>query len=168
MRRDPAEERRRYREAKAVELEGLGELEEAAAVRAGKCPCLCGDPIPRGNVRAFFVDDRHRRRHHRRRLERLAEAANVPARLTVETLRTANGTGGRSADAPARRKRGESKPRAGVSVYFPTPDVLEVAIAAIAKDRKAREGKALPSYLELADQALEASRTALTRRRART
>lgn len=168
MSRDRDEERRRYRAGKAAELALAGDDKAAEEVLAGRCACCCGQRIPAGNVRAFYADERHRKRAHHRRLERLAEAAGVPTRLTVENLKATNGTGGRPTDAQAPRKRRQSAPRPGVSVYFPTPDALEVALAAIAKDRRAREGTALDSYLELLDQALEATRKALERRRART
>jgi len=154
-----AELREQARRVKAAELEAAGELAEARAVLQGRCACLCGDAIAGGNVRTFYVDERHRKRHHRKRLERLADAAGVPARLSIETLRSANGTGGRPADAPTRPRRRQARPRPGVSVYFPTVDLLQAVERELAGDRQGS-----PSSR---DEALDAVRKALERCRTR-
>lgn len=164
--RDKAEERQANRAAKALELERDGETESAVEVLAGRCACRCGTRIVGGSVRTFYVDERHRKRHHRAKLERLAAAAGVPARLSIETLQAARGTGERPADAPAPRKRRQSK-RDGVSVYLPSLAVAE-AVARLIKnvldDARDVLDDARPE-LELADQALL---KALARRRTKT
>jgi hypothetical protein len=121
-----AELRERYREAKARELEADGELEAAAELRAGRCACTCGARLEGGGVRQFYVEVRHRQRAHRARLERAAEAAGVPPRLSLHALESTNRAPDRHGDAPARRKPRQRRPRAGVTVYLPSVELAEL------------------------------------------
>jgi hypothetical protein len=154
-----AELRRAYRERRARELEDDGELEAAAELRAGRCACTCRNELG-GAVRAFYVDQRHRQRHHRARLRRLAEAAGVPTSLSVQALQARESTRDRNGDAPARRKRAQRRPRPGVTLYLPSLNVAD-ALAVVMGDLVQLD---TTPELEVAREALE---VAIARRRRR-
>lgn len=154
-----AELRRRYRDTKARELEAHDEPELAEEVRAGRCACGCRTDLGPGAVRQTYVDQRHRGRAHRARLQRAAEAAGVPPRLSLHALE-ASATRERHGDAPARRQRRKTGPRPGVTVYLPSIEV--------ARRLEAHLGDlyAGGDVLDLRE-ALAALEAALARRRAR-
>lgn len=156
-----AELRREYRERKARELEEHGELELAEEVRAGRCACGCRTELGPGAVRQTYVDQRHRGRAHRARLQRAAEAAGVPPRLSLHALEEASATRERHGDAPARRKRRKTGPRPGVTVYLPTVRGAELALGLLGAG-----AGAIADDLEL-ERARDAIAAALERRRAR-
>lgn len=120
--------RAQWRERKAAELRARGEEVAALEVLAGRCACGCGNVLAASSVRTFYVDQKHRARRHRRRLERLAEAAGVPARLNLDTVQTSTHSGGRARNASARSRRHETRPRPGVTVYFPTVEMAEALL----------------------------------------
>lgn len=153
--------RREYRRRKARELDEAGWPELAAELLEGRCACGCGDPLDAGAVRRVYIDQRHRQTFHRARVRRAAEAAGVPSRLSLKALEEANRTSDRNGDAPARRKRAQRKPRAGVTVYFPT---IAAAAAAAACIDDATAGAGHDDDSRVAAAAVE---RALARRRAR-
>lgn len=125
-----AELRREYRERKARALEDEGDEHGAAEVRAGRCACGCRHNLGSA-ARKVYNDVRCRQRHHRARLQRAAEAAGVPSRLSLAAIEAANRTHERHGDAPARRPRRRSGPRPGVTIYLPTLELAEDALRAL-------------------------------------
>lgn len=126
-----AELRERYRRGKVAELEAAGQADLAQEVLEGRCACGCGRRLDSGAVRQFYLDEKHKQRAHRKRLELAAEAAGVPARLTLEALQSSNRTRDRHGDAPARPKR-PRRPRPGVTIYLPTAELADRARAELA------------------------------------
>lgn len=124
-----------FRDRHAERLEDLGLPHLAQAVRDYRCACGCGEQLHGGGERVLYVDPRHRQRAYRRRLEAEAKAAGIPARLSLETVQAARSTTARNADAQTRRaaprRRRPSRPRDGVSAYFPSIDVAEAVLECI-------------------------------------
>lgn len=153
-----------FREQHAERLEDLGLPHLAQAVRDYRCACGCGEQLHGGGERVLYVDPRHRQRAYRRRLEALAKAAGIPARLSLETVQAARSTTARNADAQKRRATPRPRrPRPGVTVYFPTPEAAGLALEIVELD-----GLAGSDELERQkDDAIEALRKAVERRRRR-
>lgn len=84
----------------------------AARVEGGECGCGCGGsiPVPREGRRARqkFVRD-HRQRIYRKRVQRAAEAAGVPARVSLGVLQAPDTTRDRSGYAPAPANTAETR-----------------------------------------------------------
>jgi hypothetical protein len=112
-----AELRERYREAKARELEAAGELGLAAEVLAGRCACGCDEPLVAPSVRTFYKDG-HRKRRHRRRVERAARAAGLPTHLSLESVQTTVRTRERRRDAPARPQAPQRRRKPDLRVSY--------------------------------------------------
>lgn len=140
---------------KLVDLRELrDELDEAAAERVanGRCGCGCGAPLERGaNGRRKFVEG-HRQRHYRNIVKQLAEAEGVPTRLSLRLVHSTGSTADRSGDAQKARRKRQSKPRAGLSVYFPT--VRDVDLAAEWIDHLRRTDDAASTELDGVERAL--------------
>lgn len=117
------------------ELRAALVLEVDERVARGMCGCGCPEHLPTPRGRRRYVNERHRQRAYRSRLEREAAALGVPARLTHEALDATIRTEDRHADAqsaasaPTRRK---SRRRPGVSVYVPTIEDAEALLGALA------------------------------------
>lgn len=109
--------------------ESLDELRAAMAaevderVDRGMCGCGCPSALPVPRARRRYVNERHRQRAYRDRLEREANLLGVPARLSRGSLQMTVPTGDRHADAQSagtQPQRRRSSPRPGVTVYVPT------------------------------------------------
>lgn len=166
------------REELIAELEDLGLQELADDVRQGLCGCGCKNQILSRRASTVYVDERHKQRGYRRRLNAAAAAAGVAPRVTLEAVRATTLTANRNGDAQALpkapQKRRKRSPRPGVTVYFPTP-----AVAELVRDVMAGPLASPPVYapweerqdhaeaLELTGQAVEAIDAALERRRRR-
>lgn len=107
-------------------------LEVDERVERGMCGCGCPTalPVPRGRRR--YVNDRHRQRAYRHRLEREADALGIPARLSLESLQGTIRTSERHADAQSAAsaaRRGQTRPRLGVTLYLSTPGLARRLLA---------------------------------------
>lgn len=164
-----AELRQANRQRKADELRAEGDEHGADELLAGRCACACGRELD-SSVRKVYADVRCRQRHHRRRLQAAAEAAGVPARLSLQALQTSNRTGERHGDAPARRPARKRGPRPGVTVYLPSLELAELVLGHLRADAHAARGlverRPRDEDGDL-DRAVELVREALERRRAR-
>lgn len=101
-------------------------------VAAGDCGCGCGSDLPLNPGRRKYLNERHRQKAYRDRLEAEANALGVPSRLSLRTLQSPSTTRDRHADAPARRQRPQrrrSRPRLGVTVYLATPGLARRLLA---------------------------------------
>lgn len=134
-------------------------------VANGRCGCGCPRLLPDNPGRRKYVNERHRQRSYRNRLEREARALGVTTRLSLTSLQTPDSTRERHADAdtPATRpQRRRSRPRPGVTLYLPTLDVaerLELVLSAMRAEPKTG-GSAL-------DELAHALSLGLARRRTR-
>ena len=108
------------------------------------CACGCGESLEGRSNRALYVNDRHRQRAYRRRLEDAAEAAHVPARLSLKTLEAGTSPPrDRNGDAETARKPARARKRSDVRVsYSRLVDALgeEQAIALLTPRQRARQG----------------------------
>lgn len=81
---------------------------------ARKCLCGCGEPIINRSAQVRYVNERHKQRAHRKRLKAAAEAAGLPASLSLKAVDSYTTGGNRRGDgqAGARAPQGTpSKPR---------------------------------------------------------
>src|SRR5687768_12898091 len=141
------------------------ELEADARVEAGRCACGCNKALPVPSGRRRYLNERHRQRGYRKRLEAEARALGVPERLSQKALSASFPTGERHADAQtprSARQARRSRPRPGVSLYLPAPELverlLELVDEAIARGDVGDQVEAIAA----------AARAALERRRKRT
>ena len=77
------------------------------SVLDGFCWCACGTWIGHRRRTTRFVNEKHKKRYHRRRLQHAARAAGLPANLSfqaIEQAQAGKSTGKRPGDAPRRRK----------------------------------------------------------------
>lgn len=142
------------------------ELDEELRERidAGVCGCGCGAPLPSRKGGRKYARESHRQRAHRHRLELIAKALAIPARLSLRELRQYEPTGERHADAqepPQAPKRRRSAPRPGVTLYLPSVEVAERLALGLHADGCTGEGRASRDVL------LAAIERALERRRRR-
>jgi hypothetical protein len=79
------------------------QLQQERAER-GLCGCGCGESLKGRSARSLYLDARCRQRAYRERLNAAAEAAGVPAHLSLETIRAATPPGDRNGDAQTRRQ----------------------------------------------------------------
>lgn len=63
------------------------------------CACGCGQRLENRHARVKYVDERHRQRAYRSEVRRRAEAAGLPASLSLKTVEVADGSGVRNGDA---------------------------------------------------------------------
>lgn len=89
------------------------------------CACGCGRDLQASRRRtAIYYDERCRQRAYRKRVRDAAEAAGVSASLSLKSLDASSGAPSRNGDAKkgaTRAERPKRGPRAGVTVYLPTP-----------------------------------------------
>lgn len=100
---------------------------------AGVCGCGCGTTVRDRRGRRRYVDERHKHRAHRARLQAEAKLLGVPAHLSVKNLETAERTSTRSGDAQTGRQRPPARrsPRPGVSVYLPRAELVERVLSSL-------------------------------------
>lgn len=106
-------------------------LEVDERVERGMCGCGCPERLPVNRGRRRYVNERHKQKAYRQRLEREAEALGVPTRLSLARLQRTNPTRDRRADgqsAASGRQRRQSRPRPGLTVYVPTVDAAIVLL----------------------------------------
>ena len=124
------------------------------------CACGCRRSLEGRSERTIYFDHRCSQRAYRKRLREAAEAAGVPARLSLETVRAAKSTLDHNGDAHARPRARQKRSRTGLSIYLPTPERAEALAAAL--EQLAADRPELDMTLER-----EAIRRALERRRRR-
>lgn len=113
-------------------------LEVDERVAAGMCGCGCPSPLPAPRGRRRYLNERHRQRGYRRRLEVEARALGVPGRLSQKSLSASIPTGERHADAqtrPTPPQARRSRPRPGVTLYLPTLALAERLLAVLDEGR---------------------------------
>lgn len=161
--------------APAVDVDALLDdlkLEVLELVANGECGCACGGRLPAGaSRRRHYLNERHRQRAYRRRLELVAQALGVPARLSRQTLQTRNPTGNRHADAQTRRtapQRRHSRPAPGVTLRVPTLAAANELLRELERLRQ-RMGvdPVIGTHADVLAAALERKRTRNRRARAR-
>lgn len=114
-------------------------LEVDERVARGMCGCGCPERLPVPVGRRRYVNERHRQRAYRARLEREAAALGVPTRLSHSALQATIRPHDRRADAQTARRtpqRRKSRPRPGVTVYVPTVDAVAALLDALADDAR--------------------------------
>lgn len=133
-------------------------------VAAGRCGCGCTKPLPGNPGRRKYVNERHRQRSYRNRLEREARALGVTTRLSLSSLQTPDRTREHHADAHTpgtRPQRRRSRPRPGVTLYLPTLDAaerLQLVLCALRAEPKTG-GSSLDELAHALDLALARRRT---------
>lgn len=145
----------------------LADLRERqrAAVRDGRCGCLCGQSLPpRRHARRSYLNERHRDRAYVARLDARAADLGVPTRgrrIGLSELEARNPSRNRRDDAEKPRQRREARRREGVSIYLPS-----VPVATAAREQIALGLVDADTTPEM-DATLAAFDRALARRRAR-
>lgn len=133
------------------------------------CGCGCGARLASRKAGRRYVDERHRQRAYRHRLELEARALAIPARLSLQALRQYEPTEDRHADAqePAQApKRRRSSPRPGVTVYLPSLELAEQLARELREVLDPGSQRGLGARVE-ARALLDAVEAALERRRRR-
>lgn len=164
----------------SVDLQRLADQIDAevdARVRAGKCGCDCGGDLPvpyRGKGRdrhpipfeqgpKKFVFDSHKQRQYRSKVRHLAEAQDAPVAVSLKSVGLGTATRDRIGDAPGRSRKRQSKPREGLSVYFPDLVTVETVGRALRHARYFEVKPDDPAAQKL-DKAIAAVEKAIARR----
>lgn len=95
------------------------------------CACRCGQPLVGRSARTKFIDERHKQRSYRRRVQAAAEAVGLPDRLTLETVQTTNDARRRNGDAQKNGRARQTRRRQGLSVYLPRPELADALLAVL-------------------------------------
>lgn len=128
-------------------LEDLKDRQDAA-VEAGFCACLCGEPLPSRVRGRRNLNERHKDTARNAREAARAADLGLPTRsrrIAVSRLDPSNPTSTRGSHASARRRPRQTRHREGVQIYLPTVELAERVRTALAGIPEAREivGKAL-------------------------
>lgn len=95
-----------------------------------RCACPCGRPLPPGSrANRRYIDETHKDRAKRARLSAALVAHGLPPKITLETIRSITNTPNSGNPVPKRARKRERKPREGVQVYFPRPEVAQAVLA---------------------------------------
>lgn len=92
------------------------------ATAAGRCGCLCGQPLAANRRRGVrYRDEHHKQRAYRARVDARAADRGVATKhgvMTLESLPPASDTGNRNGDAPTARQRTQRRRQPELRISF--------------------------------------------------